>query len=166
VRLARRGAGLAPEKATPAAKIAAPKPKREKEEARRPRGQMFWASMESFFEPIWGYIRIPASRGDDQRRQEIFFEQKGKLVRSDIVFSEEVARGHNERGAVHGASDQRGEPLPRRAPSDGSRVAIVLPPCSRKGRPWPSEFAKERMTLKDLVFGAMSDEVVQFSTSA
>jgi pilus assembly protein CpaF len=47
---------------------------------------------------------------------------------------------------------------------DGSRVAIVLPPCSRKG---PAiairKFSKEKLTLPDLVrFGSLNEELVAF----
>jgi pilus assembly protein CpaF len=159
----------APEKAVaaPAAKPAAPKPKREKEESEESKkAKMFWASMESFFEPIWGYIQDPGvSEVMINGAQEIFFEQKGKLVRSDILFSEEGLRAAimNVAQFMGRRINEENPYLDARLP-DGSRVAIVLPPCSRKGPAMAiRKFAKERMTLKDLVrFGALSDEVVQF----
>jgi len=159
----------APEKAVaaPAAKPAAPKPKREKEESEEAKkAKMFWASMESFFEPIWGYIQDPGvSEVMINGAQEIFFEQKGKLVRSEILFSEEGLRAAimNVAQFMGRRINEENPYLDARLP-DGSRVAIVLPPCSRKGPAMAiRKFAKERMTLKDLVrFGALSDEVVQF----
>jgi Flp pilus assembly CpaF family ATPase len=159
----------APEKANaaPAAKPTAPKPKREKEESEEAKkAKMFWASMESFFEPIWGYIQDPGvSEVMINGAQEIFFEQKGKLVRSEILFSEEGLRAAimNVAQFMGRRINEENPYLDARLP-DGSRVAIVLPPCSRKGPAMAiRKFAKERMTLKDLVrFGAMSDEVVQF----
>jgi pilus assembly protein CpaF len=159
----------APEKAVaaPAGKPAAPKPKREKEESEEAKkAKMFWASMESFFEPIWGYIQDPGvSEVMINGAQEIFFEQKGKLVRSDVLFSEEGLRAAimNVAQFMGRRINEENPYLDARLP-DGSRVAIVLPPCSRKGPAMAiRKFAKERMTLKDLVrFGAMSDEVVQF----
>src|SRR5262249_3483476 len=158
-----------PEKANaaPAAKSAAPKPKREKEESEEAKkAKMFWASMESFFEPIWGYIQDPGvSEVMINGAQEIFFEQKGRLVRSEILFSEEGLRAAimNVAQFMGRRINEENPYLDARLP-DGSRVAIVLPPCSRKGPAMAiRKFAKERMTLKDLVrFGAMSDEVVQF----
>jgi pilus assembly protein CpaF len=159
----------APEKANvaPAAKSAAPKPKREKEESEEAKkAKMFWASMESFFEPIWGYIQDPGvSEVMINGAQEIFFEQKGRLVRSEILFSEEGLRAAimNVAQFMGRRINEENPYLDARLP-DGSRVAIVLPPCSRKGPAMAiRKFAKERMTLKDLVrFGALSDEVVQF----
>src|SRR5262245_38528127 len=158
-----------PEKAAaaPAAKPAAPKAKREKEESEEAKkAKMFWASMESFFEPIWGYIQDPGvSEVMINGAQEIFFEQKGKLVRSEILFSEEGLRAAimNVAQFMGRRINEENPYLDARLP-DGSRVAIVLPPCSRKGPAMAiRKFAKERMTLKDLVrFGALSDEVVQF----
>jgi pilus assembly protein CpaF len=159
----------APEKADaiPTAKPAAAKPKREKEESEEAKkAKMFWASMESFFEPIWGYIQDPGvSEVMINGAQEIFFEQKGKLVRSEIMFSEEGLRAAimNVAQFMGRRVNEENPYLDARLP-DGSRVAIVLPPCSRKGPAMAiRKFAKERMTLKDLVrFGALSDEVVQF----
>ncbi len=153
----------------PAAAKAAPAkpPKKEKEESdEAKKAKMFWASMESFFEPIWGYIQDPGvSEIMINGAQEIFFEQKGRLVRSEIFFSEEGLRAAimNVAQFMGRRINEENPYLDARLP-DGSRVAIVLPPCSRKGPAMAiRKFAKERMTLKDLVrFGALSDEVVQF----
>jgi pilus assembly protein CpaF len=149
------------ETAAPAKKV---KEKEETEEAKK--AKMFWASMESFFEPIWGYIQDPAvSEIMINGSQEIFFEQKGKLVRSEIMFSEEGLRAAimNVAQFMGRRINEENPYLDARLP-DGSRVAIVLPPCSRKGPAMAiRKFAKERMTLKDLVrFGSLSEEVVQF----
>jgi pilus assembly protein CpaF len=143
---------------------AKPKEKPETEEVKK--AKMFWASMESFFQPIWGYIEdAGVSEIMINGPQEIFFEQKGKLVRSEIFFSEEGLRAAimNVAQFMGRRINEENPYLDARLP-DGSRVAIVLPPCSRKG-PCIAirKFAKERMTLQDLVkFGALSDEVVQF----
>src|SRR5262249_13566951 len=157
-----------PEKANaaPAAKSAAPKAKREKEESEEAKkAKMFWASMESFFEPIWGYIQDPGvSEVMINGAQEIFFEQKGKLVRSEILFSEEGLRAAIMNVAQFMGRRNNGETLYLDARlAEGARVAIVLPPCARKGPAMDiRKCAKERMALKDLVrFGAMSDEGVQ-----
>jgi pilus assembly protein CpaF len=162
-------AAKAPEKADTASapKPAPPKPKREKEESEEAKkAKMFWTSMESFFEPIWGYIQDPGvSEVMINGAQEIFFEQKGKLVRSEILFSEEGLRAAimNVAQFMGRRINEENPYLDARLP-DGSRVAIVLPPCSRKGPAMAiRKFAKERMTLKDLVrFGALSEDVVQF----
>jgi pilus assembly protein CpaF len=152
---------------TPAPPAPIKKPVKEKEETEEAKkAKMFWASMESFFEPIWGYIQDPAvSEIMINGSQEIFFEQKGKLVRSEIMFSEEGLRAAimNVAQFMGRRINEENPYLDARLP-DGSRVAIVLPPCSRKGPAMAiRKFAKERMTLKDLVrFGSLSEEVVQF----
>ena len=97
--------------------------------------------------------------------REIFFERKGKLERAPVHFSEEGLRA-----AVMNIAQYVGQRINEENPymdarlPDGSRVAIVLPPCSRKG-PCIAirKFSKERLTLKDLIrFGSLSEEIVAF----
>jgi len=156
---AEKPAEKAPDKAA-----AKPKPGDESEESKK--AKMFWASMESFFEPIWEYIENPAvSEIMVNGPREIFYERKGKLDRSPKVFTEEGLRA-----AIMNVAQYMGRRVNEENPyldarlPDGSRVAIVLPPCSRKG-PCIAirKFAKEKMSLQDLIrFGSMSEEVVQF----
>lgn len=143
---------------------AKPKPADESDEAKKAR--MFWASMESFFEPIWEYIENPAvSEIMVNGPREIFFESKGKLERSAATFTEEGIRAAimNVAQFMGRRVNEENPYLDARLP-DGSRVAIVLPPCSRKG-PCIAirKFSKEKMTLQDLIrFGSMSEEIVAF----
>ncbi|MGH9390508.1 MAG: ATPase, T2SS/T4P/T4SS family, partial [Vicinamibacteria bacterium] len=147
------------------AKAAAPAAKAEEgEEAKKAR--MFWASMESFFQPIWGYIENPAvSEIMVNGPREIFFESKGKLERSPATFTEEGVRAAimNVAQFMGRRVNEENPYLDARLP-DGSRVAIVLPPCSRKG-PCIAirKFSKEKMTLQDLIrFGSLNEEIVAF----
>jgi pilus assembly protein CpaF len=136
----------------------------EGEEAKKAR--MFWASMESFFQPIWGYIENPAvSEIMVNGPREIFFESKGKLERSPATFTEEGVRAAimNVAQFMGRRVNEENPYLDARLP-DGSRVAIVLPPCSRKG-PCIAirKFSKEKMTLSDLIrFGSLNEELVAF----
>ena len=157
-----------PAKAEPAkpepSKKGAPAKVEESEEAKK--AKMFWASMESFFGPIWQYVDDPSvSEIMVNGPREIFFEKKGKLERSPIHFTEEGLRAAvmNVAQYVGKRVNEENPYMDARLP-DGSRVAIVLPPCSRKGAAIAiRKFAKERMTLKDLIrFGSMNEEVVQF----
>jgi pilus assembly protein CpaF len=147
----------------PEAKPAAAKAE-EGEEAKKAR--MFWASMESFFQPIWNYIENPAvSEIMVNGPREIFFESKGKLERSPATFSEEGIRAAimNVAQFMGRRVNEENPYLDARLP-DGSRVAIVLPPCSRKG-PCIAirKFAKEKLSLQDLIrFGSLSEEIVAF----
>jgi Flp pilus assembly CpaF family ATPase len=136
----------------------------EGEEAKKAR--MFWASMESFFQPIWDYIENPAvSEIMVNGPREIFFESKGKLERSPATFTEEGVRAAimNVAQFMGRRVNEENPYLDARLP-DGSRVAIVLPPCSRKG-PCIAirKFSKEKLTLQDLIrFGSLSEEIVAF----
>lgn len=147
------------------AKTTAPAAKADEgEEAKKAR--MFWASMESFFQPIWHYIENPAvSEIMVNGPREIFFESKGKLERSPATFTEEGVRAAimNVAQFMGRRVNEENPYLDARLP-DGSRVAIVLPPCSRKG---PAiairKFSKEKLTLPDLVrFGSLNEELVAF----
>jgi pilus assembly protein CpaF len=140
------------------------KPAEESEDAKK--AKMFWASMQSFFQPIWEYIESPSvSEIMVNGAREIFFEKKGKLERSPVSFTEEGLRAAimNVAQFMGRRVNEENPYLDARLP-DGSRVAIVLPPCSRKG---PAiairKFAKEKLSLQDLIrFGSMTEEVVAF----
>jgi pilus assembly protein CpaF len=130
------------------------------------KARMFWASMESFFQPIWPYIEDPAvSEIMVNGPREVFIEKKGQLTRAPVRFTEEGVRA-----AILNVAQYMGRQVNEQNPymdarlPDGSRVAVVLPPCSRKG---PSiairKFSKEKLTLDDLVkFGSLTPELVQF----
>src|SRR5262249_38117749 len=76
-----------------AAERAEQKPKSADEGEEAKKAKMFWASMESFFEPIWEYIENPGvSEIMVNGPREIFFERKGKLERSPALFTEEGVR--------------------------------------------------------------------------
>ena len=142
------------------------KPPEPKETDDVKKGKMFWASMESFFGPIWPYIQDPkVSEIMINGPNEIYVEQKGQLQRAPITFTEEGLRA-----AVMNVAQFVGKRVNEETPymdarlPDGSRVAVVLPPCSRKGASLAiRKFSKEKLTVKDLIkFGSMTEEVVAF----
>ncbi len=142
----------------------APPAAEESDEAKK--AKMFWASMQSFFGPVWQYIDDPSvSEIMVNGPREIFFERKGKLERAPVTFNEEGLRA-----AVMNVAQYVGKRINEETPymdarlPDGSRVAIVLPPCSRKGACIAiRKFSKEKLTLKDLIrFGSLGEEMVAF----
>ena len=152
--------------AKPGAGEAAAKPPEPRETDEVKKARMFWASMESFFAPIWPYIQNPSvSEIMINGPNEIYVEQKGQLERAPITFTEEGLRA-----AVMNVAQYVGKRVSEENPymdarlPDGSRVAVVMPPCSRKGASLAiRKFSKEKLTVKDLVrFGSMTDEVVAF----
>lgn len=98
--------------------------------------------------------------------QEIFYEEKGKLRRSSVAFTDDKA--------VIAAIERIVTPLGRRIDEsspmvdarlrDGSRVNAVIPPLALKG-PCITirKFMKERLTAQHLIgFGSISAEMVEF----
>jgi pilus assembly protein CpaF len=158
---ARKGPEAPPR--APAEAAAAPEGD-ETEEARK--AKMFWASMESFLGPIWSYVQDDTvSEIMVNGPREIFVEQKGRLERVPATFTEEGLRASilNVAQYVGKRVDENNPYMDARLP-DGSRVAVVLPPCSRKG-PCISirKFSREKLTLGDLIrFGSMNEEMVAF----
>ncbi|MGH7802923.1 MAG: ATPase, T2SS/T4P/T4SS family [Candidatus Binatia bacterium] len=159
-------ASAAAEAAKPGAAEAPTKPPAPRETDDTKKARMFWASMESFFAPIWPYIENPSvSEIMINGPNEIYIEQKGQLERAPVVFTEEGLRA-----AVMNVAQYVGKRVSEENPymdarlPDGSRVAVVLPPCSRKGASLAiRKFSKEKLTVKDLVrFGSMTEEVVAF----
>ena len=149
----------------PAAKPA-PRPPAAEESDEVKKAKMFWASMQSFFGPVWQYIDDPSvSEIMVNGPREIFFERRGKLERAPVTFNEEGLRAAvmNVAQYVGKRVNEENPYMDARLP-DGSRVAIVLPPCSRKGACIAiRKFSKEKLTLKDLIrFGSLSEEMVAF----
>ena len=159
-----RSPKAAADKAPAPKSAAAAKPVEETDDVKK--AKMFWASMESFFGPIWQYVDDPKiSEIMVNGPHEIFIEQRGQLERAPVRFTEEGLRAAimNVAQFVGKRVNEENPYMDARLP-DGSRVAIVVPPCSRKG-PAISirKFSKEKLTIKDLIkFGSMSEDLVAF----
>src|SRR5690606_8004548 len=97
---------------------------------------------------------------------EIFVERRGKLERVDARFTDEQAlqaAGRNIAQFVGRRIDDENPTLDARLP-DGSRVAAVLPPCSRKGTTLSiRKFSKAAPTFVDLIQrGSITKDAARF----
>jgi pilus assembly protein CpaF len=97
---------------------------------------------------------------------EIFVERKGKLERVDARFKDEQALQAAVRNIAQFVGrriDDENPTLDARLP-DGSRVAAVLPPCSRKGTTLSiRKFSKGTPTFVDLIQrGTISKDAARF----
>lgn len=97
---------------------------------------------------------------------EIFVERGGKLQKTDIVFQsmESVMAGVNSIAQSVGKHVNENNPYIDARLPDGSRVAIVTQPCSRKGITISiRKFSQESMNLKRLMeIGAITQNIVDF----
>ena len=150
----------------PPAKAAEP----EKQSRDQSNNAFFWQALQSFLAPVWHYIV------DDSVSEimingpaEIYVEKKGKLIRVPEAFTpEQIQAAVLNIAQFVGRRVSEEEPyLDARLP-DGSRVAVLLPPCSRKGASMAiRKFSKEKLTLDRLIsFGSLSPEMVTYLTSA
>ncbi len=97
---------------------------------------------------------------------DIFYEQKGKIHKTDCDFGTEAAL----LAAARNMSQYVGKPLSEKEPildarlPDGSRICVVIPPCAKNGTTIAiRKFAKEKLGLKDLInFGAMNHDMARF----
>lgn len=126
----------------------------------------YWSSLEKFLGPVWSFIT------DEKITEiminspsEIYVEEKGHLHQTDAVFTEAELKAAVLNIAQYvGRRVSEQEPyLDARLP-DGSRVAILLPPCSRKGICIAiRKFSKDALTLDKLLgFGSLSEEMITF----
>jgi len=98
--------------------------------------------------------------------QEIFIERRGILERVPEVFKDEQAL----QAAVRNIAQFVGRTISEESPildarlPDGSRVAAVMPPCSRKGTTLSiRKFSKAAPTFKDLIArGTISADAARF----
>lgn len=139
--------------------------------ATAPKGDDFyWQSLKSFLAPVWKYITDDAvSEIMINGPTEIYIETKGHLHRVDVTYQNDQLKAAVLNIAQYvGRRVSEEEPyLDARLP-DGSRVAVLMPPCSRKGISISiRKFAKEKLTLERLLeFGSLSEEMVEYLRAA
>ena len=97
---------------------------------------------------------------------EVFIERRGILERTSAVFNDEQALQAAVRNIAQFVGrriDEDNPILDARLP-DGSRVAAVLPPCSRKGTTLSiRKFSKDKPTFVDLINrGSISKDAARF----
>ena len=130
------------------------------------RTDFYWESMQSFLSPVWKFVADESvTEILINGANEIYVERKGSLTKTDSFFSDDQLSA-----AVLNISQFVGRRVSEEEPymdarlPDGSRVAVLLPPCSRKGTAIAiRKFAKEKLTLDKLLeFGSISQEMVEF----
>jgi len=101
---------------------------------------------------------------------EIYFEKRGKLYKSDVTFSSNQAVLYAIERIVTplGRRIDESSPLVDARLKDGSRVNAIIPPLALKG---PSitirKFMKQRLHGNDLInFGSASKEMMEFISKA
>ncbi len=130
----------------------------------------YWEALERFLSPIWGFILDEdVSEIMINGPEEIYLEKKGKLELSNAKFTNDQLKAAVLNIAQYvGRRVSSEEPyLDARLP-DGSRVAVLLPPCGRKGISIAiRKFGKEALTLEKLLsYGSLSQEMVTFLRAA
>lgn len=130
----------------------------------------YWQSLSSFLAPVWSYITDDSvSEIMINGPSEIYIERKGHLERIKNSFTSDQLQA-----AVLNIAQYVGrrindlEPyLDARLP-DGSRVAVLIHPCSRKGTSVAiRKFSKERLTLERLIgFGSLTEGMRLFLEAA
>ena len=128
--------------------------------------EFYWQSLESFLGPIWQYISDDkVSEVMINGPEEIYVEAKGELRSVPERFSEQALKAAVLNIAQYvGRNVSEQEPyLDARLP-DGSRVAVLLPPCSRKGISLSiRKFSSEQLTIDKLrSFGSLSEQMVTY----
>jgi pilus assembly protein CpaF len=98
--------------------------------------------------------------------KKIFFEQKGKVRKSDVIFTNDrQVMNVIERivAPIGRRIDEKTPYVDARLP-DGSRVHAIIPPCAIDGCVITiRKFPANRLTYKDLVkFGSMTEEMADF----
>lgn len=126
----------------------------------------YWKSMANFLAPIWHYQQDETvSEIMINGPAEVYIERKGQLHLAPERFSEGQLQAAILNIAQYvGRRVSEEEPyLDARLP-DGSRVAVLLRPCSRKGAAVAiRKFSKEALTLEKLIsFGSITPEMATF----
>ena len=129
--------------------------------------QVFKDSVATFLAPITKYLEDETvSEVLVNGPSEIFVERKGKLERVEATFRDEQslqAAVRNIAQFVGRRIDEEHPTLDARLP-DGSRVAAVLPPCSRKGTTLSiRKFSSGQPTFIDLIQkGSITKDAARF----
>jgi pilus assembly protein CpaF len=128
---------------------------------------VFHAAIQNFLAPVVQFLNDSTIteiliNGPDQ----IFIERAGKLEKTNATFHSE----DDLRAAVNSIAQSVGRRIDNDSPRldarlpDGSRIAAVIPPCSRNGTTVSiRKFTQTEMTLKDYVkIGSLSSTAAQF----
>ncbi len=128
---------------------------------------VFNAEFRLFFGPIVPFLEDASiSEILINGPKDIFVESKGKLVKTTAQFPDEDSL----RAAVNTVAQSVGRRISDEEPRldarlpDGSRIAVVIPPCARNGTTVSiRKFTQSKITFKDYVqMGSLSADGAQF----
>lgn len=128
---------------------------------------VFEDSIETFLEPVKDYLKDESvSEVLINGPSEIFIERRGILEKTPATFSDEQALQAAVRNIAQFVGrrvDDENPTLDARLP-DGSRIAAVLPPCSRRGTTLSiRKFSKGVPTFVDLIQrGSITKDAARF----
>lgn len=128
---------------------------------------VFEAALENFLAPILPFLKDPSiTEILINGPQQIFIERGGKLQKVDAHFRDDdalMAAVNNIAQSVGRRISVEEPRLDARLP-DGSRIHVVLPPCSRNGTVVSiRKFSKTTVTFKQYIeWGALSTDAAQF----
>ncbi len=124
-------------------------------------------AIKSFLAPVWGFME------DDNVSEilingpgEVFIEMNGKLKKAEVCFeSEDALRAavNNIAQSVNRRIDDDNPRLDARLP-DGSRISVVIPPCSLQGTVVSiRKFTQTDISFRDYIkSGSITQEGAQF----
>ena len=126
----------------------------------------YWQSLKSFLSPVWDYL-IDESVTEVliNSEDEIYIERGGALIRVSETFNKDQLNAAVLNIAQYvGRRVSEDEPYMDARLPDGSRVAVLLPPCARKGISISiRKFSKEKLTLDKLIgFGSLTEDMVTY----
>ena len=128
--------------------------------------QFYWESLKAFLGPVWDYIVDDAvTEILINGQSHVYIEKKGKLIRTEVFFSYDQLHAAVINIAQYmGRRISEDEPILDARLPDGSRVGIIMPPCSRTGISLSiRKFAKEKLTLEKLLaLHSLSEEMLIF----
>ncbi|HQH25852.1 MAG TPA: ATPase, T2SS/T4P/T4SS family [Oligoflexia bacterium] len=130
----------------------------------------YWSALRNFLSPVWDYILDnDVTEVMINGPSEIYVERKGHLFKVEAYFTEAELKA-----AVLNIAQYVGRRVTDEEPyidarlPDGSRVAVLMPPCSRKGISVSiRKFSSEALTLEKLIqFQSLSEEMITFLKAA
>lgn len=127
---------------------------------------LYWESLRAFLKPIVPYLEDEnVSEIIINGPNDVYFEQSGALARSDVKFENSalMAAARNLAQFVGKEMTEDTSHMAARLP-DGSRVQVVLPPCSRVGVCFSiRKFKTDLLTLDKLIeYGSMTEKVARW----
>ncbi len=128
--------------------------------------EFYWSALKNFLQPVWGFLADQnVSEILINGAEDIYIESNGSLRKTEARFtSSELKAAVLNIAQYVGRRVSEEEPyLDARLP-DGSRVAVLLPPCSRSGIAIAiRKFSQEALTIdKLLAFGSLSQQMATF----